>query len=71
MQYDLCAEFGGIVTNGEQWMFVDAPVGAVASFATWYARLWSQEPETLQAFISLFSVRRFFLGVVIDSLAIV
>ena len=37
-----------------------APAGAVASFASWYARLWGQEPETLRAFVSLLGVRRFF-----------
>lgn len=50
----------GIVTNGERWMLVHAPLGSVASFASWYARLWSQEPETLRAFVSLLGVRRFF-----------
>ncbi len=50
----------GIVTNGERWMLVHAPVGAVAGFASWYARLWGQEPETLRAFFSLLGVRRFF-----------
>lgn len=50
----------GLVTNGERWMLVHAPVGAVASFASWYARLWGQEPETLRAFVSLLGVRRFF-----------
>ena len=51
----------GLVTNGEQWMFVDAPVGAVTTFASWYARLWGQEPVTLQAFVSLLGIRRFFV----------
>ncbi len=51
----------GLVTNGEQWMLVDAPVGAVTTFATWYARLWAQEPVTLQAFVNLLGVRRFFV----------
>lgn len=50
----------GIVTNGERWMLVHAPVGAVAGFASWYARLWGQESETLRAFVSLLGVRRFF-----------
>lgn len=50
----------GMVTNGERWMLVYAPVGAVAGFASWYARLWGQEPETLRAFVSLLGVRRFF-----------
>ena len=50
----------GIVTNGEEWMLVHAPIGKVATFASWYARLWGQEPETLRAFASLLGVRRFF-----------
>lgn len=50
----------GLVTNGERWMLVDAPVGAVTSFASWYARIWSQEPITLQAFVHLLGIRRFF-----------
>lgn len=52
----------GLVTNGEHWMLVDAPVGAVTTFASWYARLWSPEPKTLQSFINLLGVRRFFVG---------
>jgi hypothetical protein len=51
----------GLVTNGEQWMLVDAPIGSVTSFASWYARLWGQEPVTLQAFVNLLGVRRFFV----------
>jgi hypothetical protein len=51
----------GLVTNGEQWMLVDAPVGAVTTFASWYARHWGQEPVTLQAFVSLLGIRRFFV----------
>src|SRR5262249_31250284 len=51
----------GLVTNGEQWMLVDAPLGAVTSMVSWYARLWPQEPVTLQAFVNLLGVRRFFV----------
>lgn len=51
----------GLVTNGERWMLVDAPVGAVTSFASWYARIWNQEPITLQAFVHLLGIRRFFV----------
>ena len=51
----------GLITNGEQWMFIDAPVGGVTTFASWYARLWGQEPATLQAFVNLLGVRRFFV----------
>ncbi len=50
----------GIVTNGERWMLVHAPTGEVATFASWYARIWGQEPATLRAFTSLLGVRRFF-----------
>jgi len=50
----------GLVTNGERWMLVHAPSGQVATFASWYARLWAQEPETLRAFVSLLGVRRMF-----------
>lgn len=50
----------GLVTNGERWMLVDAPVGAVTSFASWYARLWGQELVTLQAFVHLLRCGRFF-----------
>ena len=51
----------GLLTNGERWMLVDAPVGAVTTFACWYAHLWGQEPVTLQAFVNLLGVRRFFV----------
>ena len=50
----------GLVTNGERWQLVHAPAGAVAGFASWYARYWGSEPETLRAFVSLLGVRRFF-----------
>lgn len=51
----------GLVTNGERWMLVDAPVGAVTTFASWYARIWGQEPVTLQAFVHLLGIRRIFV----------
>ena len=51
----------GLLTNGERWMLIDAPDGGVTTFASWYARLWEQEPTTLQAFINLLGIRRFFL----------
>jgi len=60
----LCRATGcrlGLVTNGERWMLVDAPVGAVTTFASWYARIWGQEPVTLQAFVHLLGIRRFFV----------
>jgi hypothetical protein len=61
---ELCRATGvrlGLVTNGEQWMLVDAPVGAVTTFATWHARLWGPEPLTFQAFVNLLGIRRFFV----------
>lgn len=60
----LCRATGcrlGLVTNGERWMLVDAPVGAVTTFASWYARIWAQEPVSLQAFVHLLGIRRFFV----------
>ena len=60
----LCRATGcrlGLMTNGERWMLVDAPVGAITTFASWYARIWSQEPITLQAFVHLLGIRRFFV----------
>jgi hypothetical protein len=60
---ELCRAVGvrlALVTNGERWVLIDAPVGAVVSVASWYARLWSQEPTTLQAFADLLGIRRFF-----------
>lgn len=60
----LCRAMGcrlGLVTNGERWMLVDAPVGAVTTYASWYARIWAQEPVTLQAFVHLLGIRRFFV----------
>lgn len=50
----------GLVTNGEQWMLVNAPIGETSGYASWYSRLWWQEPVTLKAFQSLLSVRRCF-----------
>ena len=50
----------GLLTNGEEWMLVNAPNGKTSGSVTWYARLWFQEPRTLQAFSSLLGVRRFF-----------
>ncbi|BCM86308.1 Eco57I restriction-modification methylase domain-containing protein [Methylobacterium indicum] len=50
----------GLVTNGEHWLLVHVPADGVTGFATWYARLWAQEPDTLRAFASLLGIRRFF-----------
>lgn len=53
----------GLLTNGERWMLIDAPEGGVTTYCSWYARLWGQEPITLQAFVNLLGIRRFFLDV--------
>jgi len=61
----LCRGVGtrlGVITNGEQWMFIDAPIGGITTYASWYARLWGLEPITLQAFYSLFNVGIAFNG---------
>lgn len=50
----------GLVTNGEQWMLVHAKPGETTSFISWYADLWIKEKVTLQAFVSLLGVYRFF-----------
>lgn len=61
----LCRSVGtrlGVITNGEQWMFIDAPIGGITTYASWYARLWGLESITLQAFYSLFNVGIVFNG---------
>jgi len=50
----------GLVTNGEQWMLVNAPKGETSTFVSWYAALWLEEPLTLRAFSSLLGATRFF-----------
>lgn len=50
----------GLVTNGDQWMLVDAPKGDTTGYASWFAPLWLEEPKTLQAFRTLLSSHRFF-----------
>jgi hypothetical protein len=39
----------GLVTNGEQWMLVDAPRGETTGFISWYASIWLEEHLTLRA----------------------
>ncbi|HVU67336.1 MAG TPA: restriction endonuclease, partial [Ktedonobacteraceae bacterium] len=50
----------GLVTNGEQWMLVDAPRDETTGYYTWEAALWSEEPLTLRAFRALLGMERFF-----------
>ena len=59
----LCRAIGvrvGLVTNGERWTVVSVPADGTSSLGTWFARIWQQEPVTLQAFVSLLEVRRCF-----------
>lgn len=58
----------GLASNGEQWLLVHAPRGETASFITWLAGLWSEEPLSLRALVSLLGVRRFFSVAVADRL---
>lgn len=50
----------GLVTNGERWILVDAPVGETSATVTWYGHLWLEEPLTLRAFQALLGLQRFF-----------
>lgn len=52
----------GLLTNGEQWMLVDRPSdeNVTTGFASWYARLWLDEPLTLRAFRTLLGAHRLF-----------
>lgn len=50
----------GLLTNGSQWMLVNAPRGETTGFISWYANLWLDEKVTLQAFRTLLSLPRFF-----------
>jgi hypothetical protein len=43
----------GLLTNGEQWMLVNAPRGEATGFISWYGNLWLEEKLTLRAFQSL------------------
>lgn len=49
----------GLVTNGEQWMLVNAPKGETTGYASWYSGLWLEEPITFRAFRSLLRLGRF------------
>lgn len=59
----LCRATGhrlGLVTNGREWICVNAPAGKTSGHAVWSARYWAEEPVTLEAFHSLLGARRFF-----------
>ena len=50
----------GLITNGEQWMLVNAASGESAGYITWTSDYFVEEPLTLRAFRSLLGLRRFF-----------
>lgn len=50
----------GLVTNGEEWVLVNAPLDSPSGQTIWHSRYWFQEPATLKAFHSLLGVRRCF-----------
>lgn len=52
----------GMVSDGRWWALVWAPRGKPVGAAVFDASLWSEEPETLAAFVALLERRRF-LGV--------
>ena len=52
----------GLVSDGRWWAIVWAPRGKPVGAAVWDSTLWSEEPETLAAFVALLARRRF-LGV--------
>jgi hypothetical protein len=55
----------GLVSDGRWWSLVWAPRGKPVGAAVWDASLWSEEAESLEAFVALLSRRRF-LGVPLD-----
>ena len=50
----------GLITNGREWILIDAPANDTTGYYTWDASLWAEEPLTLQAFRSLLGMERFF-----------
>lgn len=50
----------GIVTDGRWWAILWAPRGGTTGAAVWDAGLFSEEPDTLRAFVALLDRRRFF-----------
>lgn len=50
----------GLVTNGEEWVLVHAYADQPTTYATFTARDWLEERETLRAFLALLDRYRFF-----------
>ena len=49
----------GLVTDGRWWALVWAPRGKATGAAVFDATIWSEEPETLDAFVALLERHRF------------
>jgi hypothetical protein len=58
----------GLVTDGRWWALVWAPVGGATGAAVWDAGLWSEEPESFAAFVSLLTRARFVAAALPDTL---
>jgi hypothetical protein len=58
----------GLVTNGEEWVLINAPRGENEGATIWTAAMWLEEPLTFRAFSSLLGVRRFFSSAQSDTL---
>lgn len=59
----ICRNFNvryGLVTNGEKWALISAPIGFNSGIGIWYSRLWRYEPITLKSFQNLLGVRKCF-----------
>ena len=50
----------GIVTNGYDWMLVNAPKNETTGYVSWRADLWLDEKDTLRAFRTLLGADRLF-----------
>lgn len=60
---ELCHAAGvrlGLVTNGDEWMLVDAPRNDTTGFVSWFVQDWFDFPDAFRAFRSLLGVERFF-----------
>ncbi|MEZ0372717.1 MAG: DNA methyltransferase [Candidatus Sericytochromatia bacterium] len=58
---ELCRMTGiplGLVSNGEDWIGVHAPLGETSTSIQWQAALWVDEQVTFRAFLNLFGVDR-------------
>ncbi len=50
----------GLITNGEDWVLVHAPVGETSSYIAFSSHFWFAERLTLRAFYTIFQLKRFF-----------